>query len=259
MRKVNLILVIFFVIPFFFACSNTNEKTNSEEQKDSLITNNEMNEGEMLTKKYCSACHKMEGNGDQSTNGPRLAAIQKHYKPMYQGKQEFSDSMISFLKAPTIAKVLMPGAVKKFNLMPIIPVPDEDFKKITDYIFDTKFNNNKGNKNKSISVELNNGNKWKIEQELLAYVYEMKEMLTLDTEKNKAEYQQLGKDLFSVMKKCVLYNADNKETEVQIRAFFKGIENNVHNLMIAENPVEAQKLLEKLKNDLSNFENFFEV
>jgi len=40
------------------------------------------------------------------------------------------------VKSPSPERTLMPGAVKKFNLMPALPYSDEDLAVIAEYIFE---------------------------------------------------------------------------------------------------------------------------
>ena len=84
----------------------------------------------------CLICH-----GDQQTGIKRLAPpmvmIKRHYQEMDQ--DDFEDAILDWVKKPDANKSKMPGAIRRFNLMPAFSVPDEELQLIAQYIYQTDF------------------------------------------------------------------------------------------------------------------------
>ena len=59
-----------------------------------------------------------------------------HYLRAYDTKEEFVDAMVNWIQNPDEQNALMPGAVKRFKVMPKLPLPTEDLEKIASYIYD---------------------------------------------------------------------------------------------------------------------------
>ena len=87
----------------------------------------------------CMACHKYE-HGPEIIAPPAFA-IQMHYQNNYgQDEKAFRNAIVEWAKAPDKSKTLMPGAIRKFNLMPPLPLPDADLDAIASYLFHANFN-----------------------------------------------------------------------------------------------------------------------
>lgn len=86
----------------------------------------------------CMACHKYEHGPNMLA--PPAFAIQMHYQERY-GEDEtgFRKAVVDWAKAPDEQRTLMPGAIRKFKLMPPLPLPDADLDAIAAYLFHTDF------------------------------------------------------------------------------------------------------------------------
>ncbi len=95
--------------------------------------------GKEKFEQICFACHKYERGPEMIA--PPAFAIQMHYGNQF-GKDEtaFRQAVAAWAKAPDKSKTLMPGAIRKFNLMPPLPLTDEDLDAIAAYLYRADFN-----------------------------------------------------------------------------------------------------------------------
>jgi len=84
----------------------------------------------------CNACHNPELNPPLA---PPMWGVQRRYKRTAHDKAHFVDLVAGFAIAPAPEKAVFVGAVKKLGLMPAIPLPEDDLKKIAAYIWEEQF------------------------------------------------------------------------------------------------------------------------
>jgi hypothetical protein len=65
-----------------------------------------------------------------------MIAVKKHYISENTTKEEFTNELLNWVKEPSEEKTKMPGAVRRFNLMPYQFFPEETIREIADYMFD---------------------------------------------------------------------------------------------------------------------------
>lgn len=83
----------------------------------------------------CTACHK-ETFSDPML-APPMAMVKDHYSRLFKDdKAGFVDAVVEWVKAPQQETTLMPGAIRNFNIMPPLPLPDEDLTAIATYLFE---------------------------------------------------------------------------------------------------------------------------
>ena len=93
-------------------------------------------EGEELFKKLCISCHQTEGT---PVNAPPIFAVINHVKSSYPNRDEFVNRVVEWVKEPNPNDVLMPGAIRRFGLMPKLPYEEGDVRKVAEYLYDKKF------------------------------------------------------------------------------------------------------------------------
>ena len=92
--------------------------------------------GKKLYTTYCSACHGLSGGMDMSKRlAPPIIAVKMHYKPDYADLESFTTALVSWVGKPDESKTKMRGAIRRFKLMPAMPLPAEDLTKIAAYIY----------------------------------------------------------------------------------------------------------------------------
>jgi len=110
-----------------------------------VLAGNSVEEGEKLYKTYCSACHGVTGGMDMSKRvAPPVFAVRMHYLGPYPDKAEFIAAVANWVEKPDESNTLMPGAVRKFKLMPPVSVTRQDAEKIAAYIYEGEFESPEG-------------------------------------------------------------------------------------------------------------------
>lgn len=85
----------------------------------------------------CLICHRV-GAPEEPTQAiaPPLFAVKNHLRE-FRDRDAFIAHVSQWVKAPDPAAARMPGAVKKFGLMPALPLGDELLVEIAGWIYDT--------------------------------------------------------------------------------------------------------------------------
>lgn len=91
--------------------------------------------GKKLLENNCYVCHSPTA-GMADLIAPPMAAVKAHYLMNDPSKDEFVNSIVSFVKDPSEQKSQMPGAIGKFGLMPKQKFPDGAVEKIAEYMFE---------------------------------------------------------------------------------------------------------------------------
>jgi len=92
---------------------------------------------ENLLKTRCYVCHT-EKPGEVPENqmkAPPMWGVRMHYIRRYPDKTVFIQRIKEWVKHPEKSKSLMPGAIKRFGLMPALPYPDEELTRIAEAIY----------------------------------------------------------------------------------------------------------------------------
>ena len=105
-------------------------------QANNDAANSDITQGEQLYKTYCSACHGITGGMNMSQRvAPPVIAIKMHYIGPYPDRASFVSAVANWVEKQDVSKTLMPGAIRRFNIMPPVSVSREDAEKIAAYIY----------------------------------------------------------------------------------------------------------------------------
>ncbi len=133
-------LTALFLITLFTACNNKNR---SEYLATTRITKhienavNQEHPGKKLMENNCYACHN-PNTLEENMIAPPFVAVKMHYISEDTSKEEFIASMVAWSKQPSEEKSKMPGAIKKFGLMPYQFFPENTIREIADYIYESE-------------------------------------------------------------------------------------------------------------------------
>ncbi|MBK5214316.1 MAG: DUF3365 domain-containing protein [Flavobacteriaceae bacterium] len=133
-------LTSLFLIALFTACN-----TNNRSEYLAMAESNEFPEmeiiqehpGKQLMENNCYVCHNPK-TSEEAMIAPPMIAVKMHYISEDTSKEDFVKAMIDWAKNPSEEKSKMPGAIKKFGLMPYQFYPEETIQQIADYIFDSE-------------------------------------------------------------------------------------------------------------------------
>lgn len=131
-------LLVLSSIFFFTSCNNSTNK-----KYEASIPSSEKAEyamdiehiGKKLMETNCYTCHNPT-TSEAERIGPPMIAIKKHYISENTTKEEFTNAMLNWVEKPSEEKSKMPGAVRRFKIMPYQFFPEETIREIADYIFD---------------------------------------------------------------------------------------------------------------------------
>ena len=112
-------------------------------------------------------------------------------------------------------------------------------------------------KTDTMTLALNNGQKWKLKSEGITKINELINKLDTFNSKIVEDYNLFGKEIFDIAKYFLL-DPDYRDNELmQLKYFFHEAEPIIHSLIATNNLNEAQKLIIELKTQFTNFNNFF--
>lgn len=94
--------------------------------------------GHAETAMRCLICHGDTQTG-QSRLAPPMVMVKMRYSSQAKTQEVFVKLLSEWVKKPEAKKSQMPGAIRRFNLMPAFPIPEAEMKLIAEYIYQTDF------------------------------------------------------------------------------------------------------------------------
>jgi len=257
------ILIIVFIALNITACNTKEKSKTSENNKEELSkgTTENISKGYELMKQKCFICHfeKPDPAKMGQMIAPPMLRVQEHYKPAYAERESFVKAVMAYINNPSQDKTLMPGAVKKFNLMPKVVYNQSELKSIVETLYNLDFGSMpKMHMKMGNGLALNNGQKWKLKPTSMKQVQTIIKKLNTFESNNISDYNQLGKDVFDDAKIILLDKDYTGELFDQIHFFFGGIENNMHALIATKSIDVANKQVSILKTEFNDFNKYFE-
>lgn len=128
--KLKLSIAIGIALLLIGACSQNNTQ--------SALTDNQNARAQELLEAQCYTCHRPSG-GPTERLAPPMYAVQKHYLNHYSDQGDFVAAFTAYVNHPDSAKSKMPGALKRFGLMPKMSLAQEDLALIAKYVYQTTF------------------------------------------------------------------------------------------------------------------------
>ncbi len=234
----------------------------SETNIKKVSTDGFNSKGYKLMEQKCFICHfaKPDPSKRSSMIAPPMIRVQQHYKPTYPNKEEFITKITAWVSNPSRDKTLMPGAVRKFDVMPKLGYSKDEIKIIAETLYEIDFGDvpKMGMQMNHGKLKLNNNKKWKLNKNTIDLVNEIAKQLEEFRSDNIEQYNQFGKDVFDKAKTILLDTSYTKETFNQLHSFFNEIEEPIHLLMSVNNLNDAKKQQLILINKLNKFNYYFE-
>lgn len=134
-------IILVFAVSFFVSCQTSEKPNYSKTSKDSLDIKE--HPGKKLMEHNCYVCHSPSATHENRI-APPMIAVKQHYVTSKTTKDEFKLAFQNWIDNPTAENSKMPGALKKFGLMPKTPYPKETIELIADYMFDNEIEKPKG-------------------------------------------------------------------------------------------------------------------
>jgi len=270
------LILLFSIVYLFSACNSTQtskkESVSSEATTTSTpetaqasnITSSEQ-DGYTMMKQFCFSCHfeKPDPSKRDQIIAPPMANVQQHYKSTYPDKEEFIQAVVNWVNKPDENKILMPGAVRRFNLMPPLPIGDDKLKAIASALYERNFGAKMDGHKKEHNMmggklQLNKGAKWKLADTDMNKIRQIQKKLQKSDLKDIKAYHQLGKDVFNSARGILLNKNYKAETLQQIQTFFHNIEDEMHSLMAVKTVEDGKKYQNILLKKFMEFNHYFE-
>ena len=222
--------------------------------------NTTQQDGQSLFKQYCMSCHLATPDPSKRDKmlAPPMVRVVQHYKGTYSNKRDFVKAIINWVNKPSEDAVLMPGAARKFGLMPPMPIGQENLEQIAGYIYDADFGHFGSMKHKSKgSLQLHNDKKYVLDKHDVEQVHKAVTLLQNADIKDVAEYRQTGKKVFDAARNILLNKKYEGKTLQQVQLFFHNIEDDMHHLMSVKTKMEGEKYRKIVLNKMLKFDRFF--
>jgi len=84
-------------------------------------------------------CHVCHNQAMDPPLGPPMWGVQRRYKNNTIDDEDFVQSMVDFVKNPSLETAKHDMAVEQMGLMPPLPLPDDLLKKIATYILEERY------------------------------------------------------------------------------------------------------------------------
>ncbi len=267
MKIYSVLFISLISITTFITCTSNNNNeskntttTNAAEQK--IVSASVSTKGYNLMKQKCFICHfpKPEPSKRNKMIAPPMMRVQQHYKPSFPAKKDFVNAILNWVKNPTEKETLMPGAVRKFKIMPHLGYKDDEIKLIAEALFETDFGNTSkmGMMTEHGTLKLNNNKKWKLHKNTISVISSLTDKLQNFKSNSIKDYNKLGKEVFDNAKTILLDKSYPETIFQQLHIFFSSIEENIHLLISAKDINEARKQHLILTHKFINFQNYFE-
>lgn len=91
--------------------------------------------GETLFNGNCVTCHTTT----TPNSAPTIQEVQQRYKKAFESKEKFVAFMANWITKPDAKTALMPEAVSKYGLMPLLGYDKETLTEIALYLYDVKW------------------------------------------------------------------------------------------------------------------------
>lgn len=129
-----------------FGC-NSNISDKYEANLPSAIQNpqtvTQLGKGKELLEKYCYSCHQLNASmGDRMA--PPMFMVKNHYLDLGDTKEEFTNAILAWVEDPSEERSKMPGALRKFGVMPYQAFPKDTIIQIAHYLYDTEIEKPRG-------------------------------------------------------------------------------------------------------------------
>lgn len=237
-------------------------KTKSTQSQQSKAQEETQEEGQALVKQYCMSCHLTTPDPSKRDKmlAPPLVRVAEHYKSAFPDKKDFVKAIIDWANHPNQEASLMPGAARKFGLMPAMPIGDDKLEKIAAYLYEADFGQfgkfRHGSKKK---MHLPNGIKYSLAKRDINQVHQAISLLSNADMQNVTDYRKTGKEVFNVAKNLLMNKKYEDETMQQVQLFFHQIEDDMHHLMSVNSKADGEKYRKLVLNKMQKFDAFFKT
>ncbi len=132
-------IAVFLFVLLTAACKDV-AKTNSSisDSASQLETlNDTAHPGKKVLENQCYICHNPSA-AEGTMIAPPMIAVKKHYIAEGTTKEAFTEALLNWINDPKKEKSRMPGALRRFGIMPYQPFSEATVRDIADYLYDNE-------------------------------------------------------------------------------------------------------------------------
>lgn len=133
MRFALISIVVFFLM---LSCKQGPKTSDGEVSEPIAQSASKVEEGKKLMENQCYLCHNPSTPENGQRIGPPMVAVKAHYLENYGDREAFVKAIMAFVKLPSEDNTQMRGAVRRFGLMPAQQFPQDEVRKIAEYMYD---------------------------------------------------------------------------------------------------------------------------
>ena len=124
-----------------FSCNNSDKLTHFVKNDTERI--DEAHPGKKLLEKHCYVCHSPKKDHNNRV-APPIMVVKKHYLDTNTSKEEFIEDIQSWIENPNETNAKMPGAIRRFGIMPKMNYNKDDIEQIADFLYTNNNLENQG-------------------------------------------------------------------------------------------------------------------
>lgn len=135
MKTSILLFIGFSALLLYSNCSP--EPAASHEAEEVVLSETQLAMGARLLQQSCFTCHSPRESMENRA-APPMGAVKRHYLEDAPDRAAFIVAIRSFVQEPHEDKSKMPGALKRFGLMPQMSFTDEQINAVAAVLYDTE-------------------------------------------------------------------------------------------------------------------------
>lgn len=136
--KISIVVTLLLISILMLNCKdNVSSENPLDKTEYALVNQEDMAVGFQLLENNCFSCHSPSASIDNRI-APPMEAIKKHYIEENTSIEDFTTDLLSFMNNPTKETSKMPGAIKRFGLMPKMNFSENQLSQIASYIYNTE-------------------------------------------------------------------------------------------------------------------------
>lgn len=236
----------------------------SEQKKSENKTTEQ--DGETLMKTNCLTCH---GNGSSHDDilAPPMMGVKNHYFEEGMTETDFVSSIVEWTKNPTKENSKMPGAVKRFNVMPKQDFDVKEVEAIAKYMYNNEMEkpqwfdqHMKENHSEMVikGLSLNEGQKWEANSETTNGINNMITAVNDLTENPTVkDYKSLGETLNDIKGKILNQCTMKGPAHDNLHSFLMPLIRKIKRLKNVDSIERAQKITSKIELHLAEYKKYF--
>lgn len=132
-------IAVFLFVLLVAACKDSAKTYSSipDSTPQVMTRNDTTHPGKKVLENQCYICHNPSAT-EAAMIAPPMIAVKKHYITEGTTKEAFTEALLNWISDPQNEKSKMPGALRRFGIMPYQPHSESTVRDIADYLYDNE-------------------------------------------------------------------------------------------------------------------------